>query len=440
LALAGPLVLSFWFRSLFQWVDTIYASTIEGLGDASIAAIGLTLPFEFMMIACWVGTSNSLTSRLAAAMGAEEGAKVTQLLSAARRLVVGLGVLFIGVAAAVFFFADSVGLEPDVAAQFRIYGTVLLAGSSVTVFWSILPDSIVKAHHDTKTTMWAGMTSTVLNLILNTLFLFVFHWGIFGIGLATVLGRLGGLSYGLVRAASLERERIATSGNAAPSLFERPVRALVILAVPAGLSFLFMALESFAFNGLLARSDQAADSLAAWSLLDRAGRFLIMPIIALGVATLPLVARLRGAGSFERMRRELRLGLEVGTLYAVFFVTPLAMLVGPVVARSLTDSPAAGELATLGMYCLPVGILFSIPLMLVRPAFEGLQRARPGLVLSGLRTFVLVIPLGALAYLQAPHLGLEPIEGLVLGAAAGSGLASLAAWSWIRRQLAELTS
>ena len=69
LALAGPLVVSFWLRSAFAWVDTIFASMLfddqgASLGDASIAAIGLTLPFEFLLTACWVGSSNGLTALL----------------------------------------------------------------------------------------------------------------------------------------------------------------------------------------------------------------------------------------------------------------------------------------------------------------------------------------------------------------------------------------
>ena len=65
-----PLVVSFWMRSLFTFVDTIYAST---LGDAAVAAIGLSLPFEFLMIAVWVGLSTGLTSRLLAGDGRAAG-------------------------------------------------------------------------------------------------------------------------------------------------------------------------------------------------------------------------------------------------------------------------------------------------------------------------------------------------------------------------------
>ena len=47
-----PLIISFWMRSLFSFVDTWYASF---LSDAAVAAIGLSFPFEFIMIAVWVG-------------------------------------------------------------------------------------------------------------------------------------------------------------------------------------------------------------------------------------------------------------------------------------------------------------------------------------------------------------------------------------------------
>src|SRR5262245_40356555 len=77
LRMAAPLVVSFWMRSLFTFVDTIYAST---LGDASVAAIGLSLPFEFLMIAVWVGLSTGLTSNLARAMGARPGDRIRQYL------------------------------------------------------------------------------------------------------------------------------------------------------------------------------------------------------------------------------------------------------------------------------------------------------------------------------------------------------------------------
>ncbi|HKY33999.1 MAG TPA: MATE family efflux transporter, partial [Candidatus Polarisedimenticolia bacterium] len=209
LALAAPLVVSFWMRSLFSLVDTVYAAT---LGDAAVAAVGLSIPLEFLMIACWVGVSTGLTSNLSRAMGAGDAGRIEALLGAARRIVQALVGLFLAVGAAVWLAGPRLGLEPDVGRLFAVYGSVLVAGSALSSFWSILPDSIVKAHHDTRSTMWAGILSNVLNVGLNTLFTFVFHWGVFGIAFSTVLGRFGGLAYALRRAAALERQRRAAAG------------------------------------------------------------------------------------------------------------------------------------------------------------------------------------------------------------------------------------
>ncbi|NIL99694.1 MAG: hypothetical protein GTN89_01760, partial [Acidobacteria bacterium] len=73
LRMAAPLVVSFWMRAAVTFVDTIYASL---LGDAAVAAIGLAVPLEFLMIAVWVGLSTGLTSGLSRAMGERQGAKI----------------------------------------------------------------------------------------------------------------------------------------------------------------------------------------------------------------------------------------------------------------------------------------------------------------------------------------------------------------------------
>ena len=73
LRMSGPLIISFWMRAVVTFVDTVYASL---LGDSAIAAIGLTIPFDFLMIAIWVGMSTGLTSALSRAMGARGGARV----------------------------------------------------------------------------------------------------------------------------------------------------------------------------------------------------------------------------------------------------------------------------------------------------------------------------------------------------------------------------
>ncbi|MBT3340204.1 MAG: MATE family efflux transporter [Planctomycetes bacterium] len=445
LKLTGPLVISFWLRSAFAWVDTIFASVLhdaqgQALGDASIAAIGLTLPFMFVQTAVWVGTSNGLTARLAAAMGAGESGKIEQLKRAGIHLIWGLNGLFALFAVAVWFLSPHVGLPSLVAQQFQIYATVMVAGAALTSFWSILPDSLVKAHHDTRGTMWAGLFSATANVILNAVFVFVFGWGIFGIAFSTVIGRLAGLFFALLRARGHERLRIAAESAQATlatgsAAFAKPVAAILVLAGPSMMTYLLMAVESLAINGILANESESVSLLAAWSLFDRAVRFLSMPLIAAGVAMLPLAARLSGEKNWHALHEELRTLWRAGGLYLIAFVTPLAVLLSPHLARWLTDEPATFEHVNQALRLIPIGVAALLPYLVSRSAFEGIQLPRPALWVALLRAFVLVVPLSWLGLRFHQEIGYAPMQGVCAGFALGTFAAGVLLNRMLRKQL-----
>ena len=238
LAMAAPLVVSFWMRAAVTLVDTVYASF---LGDSAVAAIGLTIPMEFLMVAAWVGLSTGLTSVLSRGMGSQQHATVEQYLLVGRRLVWMITPLFTILGLAIWILAPRLGLEAATARSFQMYGSVLIGGSAFTTFWSIIPDSLIKAHQDTRSTMWAGIWSNLINLALNTLFLFGFHWGMFGIALSTVLGRIGGLVYALIRARQHETLRRSRVADGPVRLDPAPYRAVLRLALPSSLTFGLMA-------------------------------------------------------------------------------------------------------------------------------------------------------------------------------------------------------
>jgi Na+-driven multidrug efflux pump len=441
LRLSAPLVASFWLRSAFAWIDPVFAHHLEDasgnpIGDQSLAAIGLTLPLEFLMIAVWVGSSNGLTSRLAAAMGGGRHAEVEQLKRAASRVIVALCGGFLLLAAATWLLADHYVDDPVVATQFRVYAAVLLGGSAFTSFWSILPDSLIKAHHDTRATMWAGILSSVTNLVLNAVFVFGFGWGIFGIALSTVLGRIAGLTYALRVAARHERARRASAGEeVAPRLLPRPVASILSIAVPSGTAYVLMALESQVVNLLLKRLPDATSALAAWSIFDRSVRFLAMPLIASGVALLPLVARAWGGGQRRAARREIRVAAFAGGCYAVLFVGPAAFLLGPWVADQLSEAERTRELARLAMPILPWAVFAAVPALQLRSVFDAIGRQNLGLVVSLVRSAVCVVPLVLAGIRFAPDLGLSEVEGASWGFGAGLALASAVLTLALRREL-----
>ncbi len=429
LRMAAPLVVSFWMRALFTFVDTAYAAI---LGDAAVAAIGLTVPAEFFLIAVWVGLSTGLTSCLSRAMGAREGKKIEQYLRATWILILFVVPAFLAVGAGIWFAAPRMGLDADVARAFQIYGAVLLAGSAVSSFWSVVPDSIIKAHQDTRSTMWAGICSNVINVVLNTIFLFVFHWGVFGIALSTVIGRFGGLAYAQVRAGQHERRRLAAGRDTNDELDPAPYRAIFGLASPSAVTFSLMSLETGAVNYLLSRLPDATEAIAAYAIYYRVLLFMLNPIIAISVAMLPYVAKRCGERDVHGLWTGLRQASVASAAYCVLVAFPLLALTGSTVAGWLAESPRTAEHAAFGLWLVPVSCLVMAPFLLCRPVFEGMQRGQPGLVMAVLRYVVLAVPLAWGGMEAAGHVGAPGFYGLLIGLLVAALATSVAfsVWTW----------
>jgi putative MATE family efflux protein len=432
LRMAAPLVVSFWMRAAVNLIDTVFAAQ---LGDSAVAAIGLTLPFEFIMIAVWVGLSTGLTSGLSRAMGAGRSTQIEQYLRSSWRLVATISPLFILLAAGVWFFGQRVGLEEATARQFQIYGAVLIGGSAFTTFWSIIPDSLIKAHQDTRSTMWAGIITNLINVALNTVFVFVFEWGVFGIALSTVLGRIGGLAYALARARFHERRRIEAEPNADSASDPRPYRTILSLAIPSSITFILIALETAAVNGLLANMEHATETIAAYSIYYRVVLFSLQPVIATSVAMLPFAARRIGADDLEGVRRGLRQAVVATTAYALIVLGPLMQVLAPWLAGHLSESPLTREYATFALRTVPIACFAGALFLLCRPVFEAMNRWQPGLAMAGLRYLILTVPLAWAGIAIANRLGYESLYGLIGGLLATAALSSTVFAVWLRSTL-----
>ena len=160
-----------------------------------------------------------------------------------------------------------------------------------------------------------------------------------------------------------------------------------------------------------------------------------MPIIAAGVALLPLVARLQGEKRLKEVGFELSSGVKLATLYAVLIVFPLVLLFGETIAIALTDASSTQFAAIELMSFVPIAVFVIAPFILARATFDGLQMPRPGLAAALLRTFFCVIPLVWCGSRYANYFGMTQIQAIALGYLLGLSLGSLAFWLFVRRKV-----
>ena len=155
--LALPLVFSFTFRFLFTLVDLIYAAEIKEEVPFGVAAIGLFIPIQTLSIAIWVGISTGFTATISQAFGRRDQARVSSLKKAMIKINIALVPLLLVLATTIYLTTPYRGLQAELQRDFLTYSLILVISMPFSGFLSIYPDSIVKAHHDTVSTMKAGI-------------------------------------------------------------------------------------------------------------------------------------------------------------------------------------------------------------------------------------------------------------------------------------------
>ena len=285
--------------------------------------------------------------------------------------------------------------------------------------------------------MWAGIWTNLINVALNTFFIFALGWGIFGIALSTVLGRIGGLVYALMRAAAHERRRQERGDSTRAGLDSAPYRTVLALAVPSSLTFMLMALESGLVNALLATMKHATEAIAAYAIYYRFVLFGLQPVIATAVAMLPYAARRVGLGDIAGVRTGLRQANVAVGAYCLVVLWPLMWLTAPWLADRLTESPVTHEYTRWALMTVPWACLTGSPFLLCRPVFEALNRGRPGLLMAILRYLVLTGPLAWLGIWLASGLDRPALHGLVFGLIGAATLSSVVFYLWLRSTLSE---
>ncbi|MCR4318540.1 MAG: MATE family efflux transporter [Planctomycetes bacterium] len=435
--IAWPLAISFTLRSAFTMVDMFFASRI-GDGESALAATGISFPLEFAFIACWVGMSTALTSFASQAIAKKDESRLRSLIKSTNKVALILMGLFVLIGVGVYEAAPHLGLESDeVTGMFQIYGSVLVLGIAACGFWSIVPDSLLKAYQDTKSTMVAGILSGVMNVVLNSVFLFAFGWGIFGLALATGLARFSSYIYSLRAVRRIERRRgIQRRDTGITSLLSKEtesftMRPLMALAIPAGLSYILISAENGIINKVLAGYANEVASLAAFGIFNRMTLFSYMPVIGMAVSIVPFVGRLIGEGRTREAWRGLMSAFKFAALYSLFVVIPGFYFFGDRIAyfllkRSTEDSSNSLDLATMALtILLPIGALAGLPFIICRPVFEAMQKGTHVLFVSSLR-YLLFSPgfviLGSYLFYKND---LEPFLGALTGLVAAAGLSSI---------------
>jgi putative MATE family efflux protein len=367
---AVPASVGFFFHTMFNVVDTLWAARID---TEAVAALSLSLPVFFIITSLSSGIATGSTALMGAALGA--GNKRRGALVAVQML--GFGLLLSGLLAwfgltyspAIFSWLGAEGkyLETCLA-----YMNPIFACNLPTVMLYLF-NAVLQSRGDTKSFRNVLVFTAVLNLALDPWFIHggfgLPAMGLAGVAWATVLLQAAGAVYLLVRARRTGLLRTDRGKNLIP----RPkiYAAIAHQGFPAALNFMTIALGFFVIFKFVSRF--GPEAAAAYGIATRIDQVVLLPTIGLNVASLTITAQNFGAGHIPRIRETMTKCLKYGAWMLLPVAVPLALLAEPLM-RLFTADP--GVVAVGAQYLrVDAFTLFGYVVIFVSTsALQGMQR------------------------------------------------------------------
>ena len=184
---ATPAVIAMTASSLYNIVDAIFIG--QGVGPLAIAGISLTFPVMQMTAAFGSMIGVGASTLLSVKLGEKDYDVARRILGNVVVLNVIMGALL---GALMLCFINPIlyffGATEQTVSYARDFMVVILAGNVITHLYFGL-NAMLRAASHPREAMLATIYTVVLNVMLCPLFIYVFHWGISGAALATMISQ-----------------------------------------------------------------------------------------------------------------------------------------------------------------------------------------------------------------------------------------------------------
>lgn len=191
LRFTGPTIVMMIFTSIYGIVDGLFVSNF--VGKTAFAAVNLILPYPMMLAALGFMIGSGGSALVSKTMGEGDGERANRLFSLLVyvTLIAGTAICILGI-----FLTPQVamllGAQGEMLEICVLYGRIYLAAMPLFMLQYVFQSFFVAAEKP-KLGLAVTVVAGVANMVLDALFMAVFHWGVAGAALATAISQaLGG--------------------------------------------------------------------------------------------------------------------------------------------------------------------------------------------------------------------------------------------------------
>lgn len=392
-----PMFISVVFQQLYNIADSAIAGRFAG--EDALAAVGASYPITMIFMAIAIGCNVGCAVVISSYFGAGD---IRRMKTAISTTLIASTVL--AVALTIFGLLTSSYLMQMMNTPHNIFdaGDIYLKiyiGGMVFLFCYNVATGIFTALGDSKTPLYFLIGSSVGNVVLDYLFVAVFHFGVSGVGWATFLAQ--GIAGILAVITLLRRVAKLPTGHGKVMLYSKSMlRRIAKIAVPSILQQSFVSVGNIFIQSLVNSFGSAV--IAGYSAAIKLNTFTITSFSTLGNALSSFSAQNIGAAKIDRVRKGFRAGTMLAWIIAVpFFV--FFFFFGNEMLRIFMENPTGGAMKA-GMAFLKIvsPFYFIISLKLLA---DGLLRGSSAMIGFMVSTFTDLILRVILAYVFAGIFG-----------------------------------
>ncbi len=352
---ALPMFVGNVFQQVYNMVDSVVVGNF--VGSQALAAVGTCGGAFNLMLALVVGLTNGMSVVVAQYFGAKNYALVKQTFISAIivNLGVGVGVTVIGV---IFTrpLLHLLGTPADIMDDAATYLMIMFLGTLANCMYNGM-SSVLRALGDSVIPLVILIAASLMNVGLDLLFVIVFHLGVAGVALATVLSQL--ISAVVCVVYVFMKLPMLRFGKKEFRADRQLVREIVRIGVPSALSSCGVSISVM----FMQRAINAYGStvIAAYTIGNRGEQVGMCLSYSIGASVATFCGQNIGARDFERVKKGLHAGYIISLSYTI--IVGLLMFFGAGALSRMFSSDV--DVLDISAECIRVVALFAPMLGLV---------------------------------------------------------------------------
>ncbi|PCL93053.1 MATE family efflux transporter [Paenibacillus lautus] len=376
---AVPMMLGTSMSVIYSILNAYFLGTLHN--TAMLTALALTLPLFAIIMALGnlIGMgSGTFISRL---MGEKKYDDAKQVSSFAfySSLVLGLIVMAVGLQL-IDPIVYGLGATPDSFGFTKDYVTIMLIGSPIVVLFFTL-ENIVRSEGAAITSMIGMILSVIVNIILDSFVIFVFHWDVIGVASATVISNLVASAFYAFHIGY--KSQFLTVSVKWFKASKEILSNVFKIGVPVFIMSIFLGAMSLILNRFLIEYGDPA--VAAYGISSRLLQFPEFILMGLCEGVVPLIAF---SFTANKLRMKQTIGFTIKTIVALAIVFGVIVyLISDHLIGLFTNDP---QLIEMGSYILHVTFL-SLFITGMTTLFTGIFQATA----QGTAAFIMSVIQGA---------------------------------------------